>query len=278
MNDDRNIIDIIEQLPQELQSWKPKFLATAKNFIRIKLQVTDQTTLWQSKIRGNPYQPKNESYPVDLAGNPLILLAQINFAQIPSLPPYPSKGIIQFFISADDELYGMNLENGFEDLSVQNNFCVRYFADVITEESQLITDFDFLNLDIDLDFLPAVNQCSMNFELATEIISLSDYQFDQIFGNNCFDEFGDKADEIAEICWDTLESEGHKIGGYAYFTQEDPRYSAPSSENWLLLLQIDTDNAADIMWGDAGVGGFFIREDDLRKRDFSHVIYNWDCC
>ena len=278
MNDDRNLIDIIDQLPQELQPWKAKFLATAKNCIRIKLQVTQQTTLWQSKIRGNPYQPKDEPYPVDIDGNPLVLLAQINFADTPSLPPYPSKGIIQFFISANDELYGMNLENGFEGLARQDNFRVRYFADIISDKSQLITDFDFLNRDLNVDFLPAGQECSMSFELATEMISLSDYQFDQIFGNNCFEELGNKADQIEEICWDTLQSEGHKIGGYAYFTQEDPRYWTSPSENWLLLLQIDTDDEADIMWGDAGVGGFFIQEEDLRKKDFSHVIYNWDCC
>lgn len=277
MNDDRNLIDIIEQLPSELDAWKPKFLATAKNFIRITLQATEKTRLWQSKVRGKPYQPKNEPYPLDIDGNPLILFAQINFAEMPSLPPYPHQGIIQFFISATDELYGMNLENGFEGLAKQDRFRVRYCADIITDESQLMTDFDFLHQDVD-DFLPARQECSMNFELATEMISLSDYQFDQIFGNNCFDEWGDKAEQIEEICWDTLQSEGHKIGGYAYFTQEDPRYWTSPSENWLLLLQIDTDDEADIMWGDSGVGAFFIKEEDLRKKDFAHVIYNWDCC
>lgn len=277
MNDDRNLIDIIEQLPSELDAWKPKFLATAKNFIRIKLQTTEKTTLWQSKVRGKAYQPKNEPYPLDIDGNPLILLAQINFADMPSLPPYPHQGIIQFFISPDDELYGMSLENGFEGLAKQDRFRVRYFADIITDESQLITDFDFLDQDVD-DFLPARQECSMNFELATEMISLSDYQFDQIFGNNCFDEWGDKAEQIEEICWDTFQSEGHKIGGYAYFTQEDPRYWTSPAENWLLLLQIDTDDEADIMWGDSGVGAFFIQEEDLRNKDFSHIIYNWDCC
>ncbi|MDN5490601.1 MAG: DUF1963 domain-containing protein, partial [Acinetobacter sp.] len=33
----------------------------------------------------------------------------------------------------------------------------------------------------------------------------------------------------------------------------------------------------EIMWGDSGVGNFFIHPDDLEKRDFSKVVYNWDC-
>jgi uncharacterized protein YwqG len=32
------------------------------------------------------------------------------------------------------------------------------------------------------------------------------------------------------------------------------------------------------MWGDSGVAQFFMHEDDLRRRDFSKVRYNWDCC
>jgi uncharacterized protein YwqG len=31
------------------------------------------------------------------------------------------------------------------------------------------------------------------------------------------------------------------------------------------------------MFGDVGVANFFITEEDLKKKDFSKVIYNWDC-
>jgi len=32
------------------------------------------------------------------------------------------------------------------------------------------------------------------------------------------------------------------------------------------------------MWGDAGVANFFINSADLINKDFSRVMYNWDCC
>jgi uncharacterized protein YwqG len=38
------------------------------------------------------------------------------------------------------------------------------------------------------------------------------------------------------------------------------------------------DSDQDIMWGDVGVGNFFIDYNDLLKKDFSKVLYNWDCC
>ena len=44
----------------------------------------------------------------------------------------------------------------------------------------------------------------------------------------------------------------------------------------ILLFQLDT--TEDIMWGDSGVGNFFIKKEDLVKKDFSKVWFNWDCC
>ena len=38
------------------------------------------------------------------------------------------------------------------------------------------------------------------------------------------------------------------------------------------------DGEDEIMWGDCGVGNFFISSDDLKRLDFSRVLYTWDCC
>nr|MCR5080229.1 DUF1963 domain-containing protein [Treponema sp.] len=70
---------------------------------------------------------------------------------------------------------------------------------------------------------------------------------------------------------------GHRISGYPYFTQYDPRSADDGYD--VLLLQIDTDDDGgnQIMWGDSGIANFFIKREDLKKRDFSNVLYNWDC-
>lgn len=31
-----------------------------------------------------------------------------------------------------------------------------------------------------------------------------------------------------------------------------------------------------LKWGENGIANFFIHPDDLKKRDFSKVLYNWD--
>jgi uncharacterized protein YwqG len=83
--------------------------------------------------------------------------------------------------------------------------------------------------------------------------------------------------------WQTLVDElealypysGHKIGGYAWFTQHDPRDTKAYKE-YVLLLQVDS-QLPHICWGDLGVGNFFIHPHDLERMDFSRVLYNWDC-
>ena len=75
--------------------------------------------------------------------------------------------------------------------------------------------------------------------------------------------------------------EGISIGDYhfdAAFTQEDPR-SSEKYDDYILLLQIDSVGIGDkeIMWGDSGICNFFITKKDLENKNFSKVLYNWDC-
>ena len=83
-------------------------------------------------------------------------------------------------------------------------------------------------------------------------------------------------DDLEDAAYDDFNSSGHKIGGYAYFTQSDPRDNTNAFKDYILLFQLDSDD--DIMWGDVGVANFFIHPDDLAKKNFSRVLYNWDCC
>lgn len=62
--------------------------------------------------------------------------------------------------------------------------------------------------------------------------------------------------------------------GYPYFTQWDPRDEEDGRR--ILLLQLDSCDRC-VEWGDAGVANFFISPEALERRDFSDVLYNWDC-
>lgn len=53
----------------------------------------------------------------------------------------------------------------------------------------------------------------------------------------------------------------------------DPRAAAlrETETDWVQLLAVDTDDAANMMWGDMGRGYFMIRKQDLAARDFDAV-------
>ena len=83
-------------------------------------------------------------------------------------------------------------------------------------------------------------------------------------------------DELKEVFDDLFYGTGHKIGGYSYFTQTDPRDYGQEHKNDVSLLQIDSDDK--IMFGDTGTAHFFINKDDLKNRNFNKVWMYWDCC
>lgn len=51
----------------------------------------------------------------------------------------------------------------------------------------------------------------------------------------------------------------------------------PGAAEWKLLLQLETDDDVDWMWGDAGTLYFWIRESDARRGDFSRVWMVLQC-
>ena len=72
---------------------------------------------------------------------------------------------------------------------------------------------------------------------------------------------------------------GNKIGGYMWSTQDDPRMKEVYQKYDTILLQVDSNYRGDcqISFGDDGVCLFLIPKDKLKARDFSDVMFWWDC-
>lgn len=71
-----------------------------------------------------------------------------------------------------------------------------------------------------------------------------------------------------------LASQGVNVGG-------PPRPTAPlqgDPSDWMLLLQIDSDDAPGTMWGDTGCIYYWIRRDDLARRHFADTWLMLQCC
>ena len=83
---------------------------------------------------------------------------------------------------------------------------------------------------------------------------------------------------------DSMEEECQLVSGGVYCGDSDGYDSARAEElrkqenDWKLLLQFDTDDDLDVMWGDSGTLYFWIRERDARAGDFSKVWFVLQCC
>ncbi|NJL57547.1 DUF1963 domain-containing protein [bacterium] len=256
-------------LPPVLEPFREAIAASIRPYVEIQATPTKkQLPYWQSKFGGLPYLPRSVAYPKTPAGDYLHLLAQINFAEVPALEGFPQQGILQFYIASGD-LYGLYGED-FHHPTRQSGFRVMYFAAPDLNVDALVTDFSFLPGG-ELD-LPVPGCYALRFERQSAPISALDYRV----GDWLQLGEGDRFWELNEVYCDVSIGDGHKLGGYPFFTQDDPRSRLPKAEEpYELLLQIDSGEG--IMWGDVGVGNFFIRPSALERLDFSDVLYNWDC-
>ena len=262
--------------------------------------VREEATIFDSKLGGVPYLPKSMEYPKAregaLAGKPLRLLAQLNFGTLPKLPGFPESGILQFFAGCDgDDVVGVD----FDDYFNQNGFRVIYHEQVIADTTQLFSQADMPQFDPEEyafpfkgEFLLKASQpqlCAVTPEdhhFAPAVIEC----YNSLFGGNIVAMWGSGTEvkpglrtvdeQLYEALYDSIDSKGSRIGGYPFFTQDDPRYAEHYSACDTLLFQLDSfyDGENEICWGDSGVGAFFINSEDLMLRDFSRVLYSWDCC
>ena len=261
--------------------------------VRFMIDKCDEALgLFDSKIGGTPYFPKCMEYPRGkknlFAGQPLTLLAQLNFEQLPHVPDFPEKGILQFFLAGDD-LYGMS-PGDIRELADQDNFRVIYHKDIITDETLLLSPDEIPKCTQD-EMLPFTGEYRLvPGEIEQMPANYWDHRFCEAFVE-CYNEF---AEEPIEYIWELDEEISDElydkavdypdafIGGYPVFTQEDPR----SERSGLLdcdvvLFEMDSyyngEKGIDIMWGDSGTGCFLIPRDRLKALDFSRVLYNFDC-
>ena len=128
----------------------------------------------------------------------------------------------------------------------------------------------FRSMDTSLAEFPAVFVQAVKAVTGEEIDEENWYQY--------FEEGTDDDDYMAE----ELSGLGHKMLGYPGFIQFDPREDDEELQCYdTLLLQIDSDMGEDgedyVLWGDCGVANLFINKEALIKRDFSQILYNWDC-
>jgi uncharacterized protein YwqG len=250
------IPSFLEKFKSQIEKYK---LETVRIFAK-PLESGEILSVKQSKFLGIPYLPIDIPYPKAKDGTHMIMLAQINFSETPELDNYPKKGILQLFVPSKD-WYDM----------------AEY--EIIYNEStdkEYQTDFNFLTSEL-YEESPINCEHKLSFKKEIEFGGREDFRFQIDFHGKDYFEFQetlpkDQQEEMDKLFYII----GHKIGGYAYFTQSDPRDYDIKKKDDVLLFQIDTDD--EIMFGDSGVGNVFINIMDLKNKQFDKAYFYWDCC
>ena len=254
------IPDFLKKFESDLQKYQREFIKiTAKP--RKERPLEDNLNIKASKFLGVHFFPKYLEYPKDKNGCPMIMVAQINFEEVPKLEHFPENGILQLFLSPTDWYE--------EDAEV-----IYHSKEVLTKEP--IDDFSFLTVK-DYEEIPIDLLHQLSFKKCIDKGGSEDSQFDYLFDGHDYWDFTEQLTEEQETEFsEYFDATGHKIGGYAEFTQSDPRDYDSKSKNDIHILQIDTDE--HIMFGDSGIGHIFISKENLIKKDFSKAYFYWDCC
>lgn len=279
-----------------------KFLPFVRNTIRLYPQEADEDNMatGQTKIGGRPDLPADirwvtETNTVETVQKkfvffsskkqhtvtkPLSFIAQINLSETAPLDEenlLPKTGMLYFFYSADQEASGF-------DYSDKNKFKVIYWNGNFSE----LRKVDFPD---DLPDHACYKPCAVTIKPE---ISLPSY------GHEMYADFDETDDNSF---WEHVYNDGNlnKLLGYSDNIQNDmelecelvtnglycgdasgfndPRAKAlePNAKDWRLLLQIDSNEENEMMWGDCGRLYFWIKKDDLLNRNFDKSWFSMQC-
>ena len=167
-------------------------------------------------------------------------------------------------------MYGLDIDN----LNSQKNFKVLFSGDESVFET-----YDSESND---GYFPVMGSFRPTFKFENDGMTFDDYRFDETFekiskGHSGMISGEDYSDDDFMF---ELSREEHKMGGYPCFIQCDPREGEEDLQRYdTLLFQLASDYLENekVMFGDGGVCNFFIPSENLKNKDFSDILYTWDC-
>lgn len=237
-----------------------------------------------SKIGGTPDLPKDFDWP-SWNSKPLGFIAQTNLRELTS-DKLPNQGLLSFFYSAEQETWGF-------DPNDQGSWKILHFEDDVLSRRSFPTD---------LSNDGKYNNCSVEFIKSFNLPAFESPYFDIDYDSNNrkeLDQIFDLLDSLDDLL--NLGSCIHRLLGHPDQIQGDMMLEAqlasngiycgdlsslnnprrkelePGAIDWELILQIDSDDNAGMMWGDVGRIYFLMTDEDIRNKDFDKAWMIFQC-
>ena len=235
----------------------------------------DDARIGQSRLGGSADVGDGFEWPY-WKSRPLDFLAQVNLAEIGPFAccsTLPQEGLLAFFYDPEQETWGFDPKD-------RGSWLVHY-----EPSSQGLHRIASPDATAQV-FAP----CSVDFNEAQTLPAVDSLVIDDLkLSSHDADKYYDFLDELES---EIEEESGHQLLGHPSPIQgdmqlecqlawhglycgdssgyEDPRAAAlrPGAKEWRLLLQIDSDDNAEMMWGDCGRLYFWLTNDAMRQRAF----------
>lgn len=280
---------------------KEKLQKMERNSIRLKIEGKADETVGSSHFGGVPDVPAGFIWPVfetdtfddeTVKPRPLSFIAQFNCHELAAYDTeglLPKTGVLSFFYETDSQRWGFDPKDAG---------CARvyWFKDIKELSKGKFPDNleDYLRFpSIGIGFgseksLPQYEDFSSTFLSDEEYVNSWD-DFDKVIEQyyGVSEEMGSKLLGWADIIQNCmtfeceLVSKGHYLGDtYKNIPEEEKNYAKEhSSDDWLLLFQLDTVSQGDfeLMFGDCGCIYFYIRKEDLQAGNFERVWLILQC-
>jgi uncharacterized protein YwqG len=242
----------------------------------------DEIARGASKIGGRPDLAAGLNWP-EWQGTLLSFIAQINLGDVVahiSLPELPRAGLLSFFYDAEQSTWGFDPKDA-------GSWKVFYFED----ESLIRTEPP-----ASLPSHGRFEACRLSFEEETSLPSLDSICMDRLQLSD------EEKNAYFSFCYDSEEKgPRHQMFGHPYQIQGEMQlecqlvskgiycgspegYANPrcaeleaGADEWMLLLQIDSDDDAGMMWGDMGCIYFWIRKQSLKHLRFDQTWMILQC-
>lgn len=213
-----------------------------------------------SGVGGHPHMANGTPWPTDGHGKPMLFLLQLNFADTKPLPGFPSKGLLALFVPSDPNLGG-RFDGG------RGEYAAVWLEDPAAGAAQPPPE-------------GVGSVCSTPGEIRCDHLELQpalpgDVHFEHALPSIAAMKTSVHRGFKKKFAMSSQANRCHRLGGYAMFTQEDPRKG--DTADYIQLVQLDSYQPWGLQFGDGGIAHFFIHPDDLAALRFDRMLYSWDC-
>ena len=235
--------------------------------VRSTPRADETISVGASKLGGLPDLPPRLAWPKWKTGH-LTFVAQVNLAELPANELLPRVGMLSFFYDREQSAWGFDPKH-------KEGFRLWHFPEV----SQLVrtTEPEPSGFSCaQFSFEPFLSLPDPSAKSARDLfLERKDReQYRNFLGKRAGPAAQHQILGWPHVIQDEMELECQLVTNGLYLGDlsgyKDPRRKElePGADDWTLLIQIDSDDKAKMMWGDGGMLYVWIRRQDLAARKF----------